>query len=120
MLGSRSVRTGHSFFLWSYRYGRVVQAAGKQSLPALLIANKTDLRERLAVTRAQGQQMAAQLGIQVAAYVSTVLAFRDLIMHRLTQQMFETSALEGAEIESPFEALAQIVSDSHIQASQDL
>jgi len=46
-------------------YGRLLQTLGKESLPGLLVANKTDLRERLVVKRADGQHMASQLGLQV-------------------------------------------------------
>lgn len=45
-------------------YARLLQVIGKESLPGIIVANKMDLRERIVVKRADGQQMASQLGMQ--------------------------------------------------------
>ncbi len=71
-------------------YGRLLESLGKESLPAVLVANKSDLRERLVVTRQQGQQMADHLNVP----------------------FFETSALEGVETEKPFGALAMKIREA--------
>ena len=59
------VTRAHTLEACANWYGRLLQTLGKESLPGLLVANKMDLRERLVVKRAEGQQMASQLGLQV-------------------------------------------------------
>ena len=66
-------------------YQRVLESIGESGLPGVLVANKVDLRERLVVNRQQGQQMAASLNMPY----------------------FETSALDGYEVDAPFAALAK-------------
>ena len=66
-------------------YQRVLDALGVPELPAVLVANKLDLRERLVVNRQQGQGFAGQMGVPY----------------------FEASALDGHEIDAPFVALAK-------------
>ena len=65
----------------------VQQACGTGLEAAVLVANKMDLRERLAVSRQQGQQMAQSLNMQY----------------------FETSALDGAAVDEPFLAMGQLL-----------
>jgi len=67
-------------------YGRLLEALGASSLPGVLVANKMDLRERLVVTRQQGQQMA----------------------QNLQMELYEASALDG-ECEPPFAALGKLL-----------
>ena len=66
---------------------RLCEALGTDAVPGVIVANKVDLRERLVVTRQQGQQMAASLNM---AY-------------------FECSALDGVEIDAPFAELAKLL-----------
>ena len=68
-------------------YQRVLEATGNLDtpLPGVVVANKVDLRERLAVNRQQGQQMAGSLNMPY----------------------FEASALDGYEIDAPYVALAK-------------
>ena len=66
-------------------YQRVLDAIGESSLPGVLVANKVDLRERLVVSRKQGNAMA----------------------QNLSMPYFETSALDGHECDAPFAALAK-------------
>ena len=61
------VTRGHTLEACRMWYGRLIEALGVDSLPGVLVANKVDLRERLVVTRQQGQQMAASLNMQVRA-----------------------------------------------------
>ena len=68
-------------------YGRLCEALGTDAVPGVIVANKVDLRERLVVTRQQGQQMAASLNM---AY-------------------FECSALDGVETDAPFAELAKML-----------
>ena len=68
-------------------YGRLVEALGVEGLPGVVVANKTDLRERLVVNRQQGQQMAASLNMPY----------------------FEASALEGDQVDAPFVELAKLL-----------
>jgi len=60
------VTRAHTLEACANWYGRLLQSLGKDSLPGVLVANKMDLRERLVVKRAEGQQMAAQLGMAVS------------------------------------------------------
>lgn len=80
------VTRGHTLEACRMWYGRLIEALGVDSLPGVLVANKVDLRERLVVTRQQGQQMAASLNMQY----------------------FETSALDGVDVDAPFLELANL------------
>ena len=73
-----------------------LEAVGKESLPGVLIAYKMELRERLVVQRSQGEQMAQSLGMQ----------------------LFETSALDGADIEAPFLHLAALIAEAGIEGPE--
>lgn len=83
------VTRAHTLEACTIWYDRVLQAMGanKGSLPGVLVANKTDLRERAVVPRAQGVQIATQLGLQ----------------------FFETSALEARDVDAPFAAAAALI-----------
>jgi transport family protein 27 len=79
------VTRAHTLEACGHWYGRLVEALGVAGVPGVLVANKTDLRERTVVTRQQGQQMAASMNMEY----------------------FEVSALEGAAVEEPFVAIAK-------------
>lgn len=81
------VTRAHTLEACANWYGRLLQSLGTDSLPGILVANKTDLRERLVVKRQEGQQLASQLGMQ----------------------LLETSALEGDAVDSPFQTLAKLI-----------
>ena len=66
-------------------YNRLLETLQIDSLPGVIVANKVDLRERLVVTRQEGQQMGANLNMEY----------------------FEASALDGYETDAPFAALAK-------------
>lgn len=65
-------------------YSTVVGALEKQQLPGVIIANKSDLRERVQVPRAEGERFAQSLGLR----------------------FFEASAQSGEGLDAPFQALA--------------
>ena len=148
------VTRGHTLEACRMWYGRLIEALGVDSLPGVLVANKVDLRERLVVTRQQGQQMAASLNMQVRAvrvprpqpppppqarraraspfsplhhhplvadlpHPPVSLAFTLPRSHRLAliaslslcgvrAQYFETSALDGVDVDAPFLELANL------------
>lgn len=81
------VTRAHTLEACANWYGRLLQALGKDSLPGVVVANKMDLRERLVIKRGEGQQMAAQLGMQ----------------------LFETSALDSQDVDVPFQELAKLI-----------
>ena len=58
------VTRAHTLEACGHWYGRLLEALQVESLPGAVVANKVDLRERLVVQRAQGQQMAASLSMQ--------------------------------------------------------
>lgn len=68
-------------------YSRLLQTLQVPHIPGVVVANKTDLRERLVVSRQQGQQMAGSLNMQY----------------------FETSALEGTSVDEPFVAIGKLI-----------
>lgn len=75
----------HTLEACSIWYQRVLDALGVGGLPGVIVANKLDLRERLVVTRQQGQAEAQRLGMPY----------------------FEVSALDNHEVDAPFAALAK-------------
>mmetsp|Transcript_1437 Transcript_1437/g.4062 ORF Transcript_1437/g.4062 Transcript_1437/m.4062 type:complete len:154 (-) Transcript_1437:546-1007(-) len=79
------VTRGHTLEACGNWYGRLLETLGVDGLPAVMVANKVDLRERIVVNRQQGQQLAASMGM---AY-------------------FETSALDAHAIDEPFLELAK-------------
>mmetsp|Transcript_33040 Transcript_33040/g.74648 ORF Transcript_33040/g.74648 Transcript_33040/m.74648 type:complete len:183 (-) Transcript_33040:687-1235(-) len=68
-------------------YERILQALGKESLPGVLVANKMDMRERIAIKRPAGEAMAQKLGFPLV----------------------ETSAQDAQDVEGPFLALAKLL-----------
>jgi len=74
----------HTFEAIGEWYRRVCEAVGKRSIPGALIATKADLRERIAVPRGAGHQLAQQMSMP----------------------FFETSALENEGVLPPFQHLA--------------
>jgi len=81
------VTRAHTLEACANWYGRLLQTLGKESMPGIIVANKMDLRERLVVKRPDGQQMAAQLGLE----------------------FFETSAQDSQDVDVPFQALAKLI-----------
>lgn len=79
------VTRGHTLEACRVWYERLRETLGRD-LPGVLVANKVDLRERLVITRPQGQQMAGNLNMQY----------------------FETSAADGVDVDAPFIELAKI------------
>lgn len=77
----------HTLRACSIWYQRLLDATGGASLPGVVVANKVDLRERLAVSRQDGQREASSLGMPY----------------------FETSALDGHAVDEPFAALAKML-----------
>ena len=123
------VTRAHTLEACANWYGRLLQTLGKDSLPGVLVANKTDLRERLVVKRAEGQQLASQLGLQVPRVAGLVLGSSSTAtiitltcttllgsplnpplpissLHSLRcAQLFETSAMDGQDVDMPFQVL---------------
>ena len=81
------VTRAHTLEACGIWYQRVIETLGVASLPGVLVANKIDLRERTCVGRQQGQQMAQSLNME----------------------FFETSALDGADVDAPFNAIAKLL-----------
>jgi transport family protein 27 len=61
------VTRAHTLEACGHWYGRLLETLGTDALPGVLVANKTDLRERTVIQRAQGQQMASSLNMQARA-----------------------------------------------------
>ena len=80
------VTRAHTLEACGHWYSRLLEVLQVDALPGAVVANKIDLRERLTVQRAQGQQMADSLNMRY----------------------FETSALDGVDIDAPFVELANL------------
>jgi len=79
------VTRGHTLEACGNWYAKLLEVLNVDGLPGALVANKVDLRERTAVNRQQGQQMAGSMHLSY----------------------FETSALDGHATDEPFIELAK-------------